>query len=78
LTNLPGGAEAVHFWHLHVHQDDIYRLLFQGGNDFVAGVGDTGDVTQSLQHAQGNFLVGGVVFGEEDAAGGASALPVPG
>ena len=50
-SDLPGGLEAVHFGHAHVHQDHV-GLVLGGGLDGlgpVGGLGDHGDPVGSVE-----------------------------
>ena len=58
--------QAVHFWHLHVHQDDVVHRFADRGYRLRAVVRDVGGVAHSLEQLQHELLVDGVVLGEQD------------
>jgi hypothetical protein len=62
-----GGIKAVHFRHLDVHQNEVERLLLQGGQRFLA-VGGQADLVPFLrQQNQRQPLIQGVIFHHQDA-----------
>ena len=57
--------EPAHLGHLHIHQDDVERLLLRALDGEPAVVHD-GDVMSLLfEHRGDQLLVGRVVFGHE-------------
>ena len=72
LANLPRGFQAVHLRHLHVEEEDVVGLLFERLEDFDAVAGDVGAIAQLVQDAEADFLVDGIVVGQEQAQGQAA------
>ena len=35
-ANEPGSLQAIHLWHLHIHENNIVRSALQGGQDLFA------------------------------------------
>ena len=64
------GFQPVHFRHLHVHQDHVVAVLLGQVDCLVAVAGDLDRVAPILQDVGGQFLVGGVVFHQQDAQRG--------
>ena len=72
LANLARRFEAVHLRHLHVEEQDVVGLLFQRLEDFHAVGGEVGAITQLVQDAEADFLVDGIVVGQQQAQGQAA------
>ena len=72
LADLPRRFQAVHLRHLHVEEQDVVGLLFQRFEDFDAVVGDVGAIAELVQHAEADFLVDGVVVGQQQPQGQAA------
>jgi len=68
-ADFAGGFVAVHLGHLDVHQDEIVGLGVASSDGLVAVAGDIRAVTKALKEADGDLLVDGVVFDEEDGEG---------
>ncbi len=67
LADAPGGLVTVEFGHLAVHEDSVIGEAAEGFDGFEA-IGDgVGGAAEFSQLAQGDFLVYGVILGEEDA-----------
>ncbi len=63
--------EAVHFRHMAIHEDQVVIAVPCRFDGFASVVHDFVAVPHSLEHAGDDFLVHGVVFGDEDAVAGA-------
>ena len=75
FADFAGGLEAVHFGHVHVHEDEVEAAGFGGGDGFEAVVGDVGFDADFAEDGGGDFLVHEVVSArrtrsEEKAARG--------
>ena len=66
VADLPGGLEAVHDGHLHVHQNQIIPGGGGGLNGLLAVAGDIRFQAKLLQNPQGDLLVGDIVLHDED------------
>ena len=60
------GLEAVHFGHLHVHQDHVEGAAGRELHRLAAVVRHGDAVSLPLEHLHGHLLVEGVVLGQED------------
>ncbi len=58
--------QAVHLWHLNVHQDHIEVLGLQGSETFQPVVGDDNVVSLFCQYCNCQFLIDETVFDQED------------
>jgi hypothetical protein len=68
-ANLPGGLDAVHLGHLHVHQDQrVVDFLACQFHSLPAVDGRVDDEAQVLQQGGGHFAVDHVVFHQQHAA----------
>ena len=67
LADPPGGLEAVHLGHLHVHEDDVVGVAADGLEGLEAVEGVVGAVAEALEDQEDELLVGGVVLDGEDA-----------
>ena len=61
-----GRFEAIHFRHLYVHQDQVEGLREEGVVSFFAVVGDDHLMAAFLQQPDGQLLIDGAVFGQQD------------
>lgn len=69
LAEDAGGGEAVHFGHLDIHQHEVKVALTEGIKGEFAVRDDFDGVALFFEDAEGEFLVDGVILGEEDAEG---------
>ena len=66
-ADLPGGLMAVHYGHLHVHQDDVVAALL-AGIDRRQSVSDDGyRVAGAFQQPDDEPLVDKIILGGEEA-----------
>ena len=63
----PGGLQAAHVGHLHVHEDQGVGLLARLFQGFHAILGDVHRQAHAVQQFQGHFPVDGVVLGQQQA-----------
>jgi hypothetical protein len=49
LADMNGSLKPIHFWHLHVHQNDIVPLSLQGSERFDPIAGEIGSIAEPLQ-----------------------------
>jgi len=61
----PGRFEAVHFRHLHIHENGDVIFLGHGVHDLVAVGHHIGPVPDLVEHQTGDLLVDGIVLGQE-------------
>ena len=66
LANGPECLEAVHLGHLQVHEDDIEIADLERSSGLQAVGGDDHRMAHPLEHADGHFLVDGMVLGQQD------------
>ena len=66
-TNLLGSLVAVHFGHVHVHQNDVKGLRLPQRQRFAAVIGNSQHVPLFAQHDTGQALIDHVVLGQQDA-----------
>lgn len=59
--------QSVHLRHLYIHQDDIVVIVAHPVQRLFAIAGHIGLVAQLVQDGQGQLLVDGMVFRDEDA-----------
>ena len=76
LANFCGGFESIHVRHLHVHQNNIERLLAEFLHRFPAVVRATHVWPAFFRIREAKFLVHSVVFGDQDAQTDASPRQV--
>ena len=67
LANVGRGFKAVHFRHLHIHQNHVESLFLQSLQRQAAVSGHHHGVTALGKNVQGQFRVDGVVLGQQDA-----------
>ena len=67
VTDAGGGIEAVHFWHLAVHENQIIAVVAQGFHAGEAIADDLRSIAEATQQAGDELLVHGIVLGDEDA-----------
>lgn len=60
------GLEPVHVRHLHVHQDHVEGIGGPRLDCFAAVAGDCHLMTLASQHPDGQFLIGQIVFGQQN------------
>ena len=63
-ANVAGCFQAIHDWHLHVHQYQIKFLAAGQGKCLSAITGDADLNAGTLQQLGGDFFIGRVIFGE--------------
>ena len=61
------GFVAIEAGHVAVHHDDVVATGFEGTQGVVAVIDGEDGAFPLLHHADGDFLVDGVVFGEKHA-----------
>ena len=67
LAEDTGGGEAVHFGHLDIHENEVKGAILDGVESEFAIGDDFDGMALFFEHAKGEFLVHGVILGEEDA-----------
>src|SRR5262249_42389533 len=67
FANRARGFDAIHFWHLHVHEDEIVRLPIKRRQRFNAIDRKVGLVTHLLEQTNRHFLIDGVVVAQQYA-----------
>ncbi len=69
LTNRLGGCQAVHVWHLHIHENDIKTIFgcLPDRNCLLSVIGDRHAMSTTLQQSLCQFLIGQSVFGQQNA-----------
>src|SRR6185503_12172248 len=68
-TQLGGGFVAIHHGHLTIHEHEVVAAALQGGESFFAVAHHLHAMTEFLDHAAREHLIGGVVLDDEDARG---------
>ena len=63
----PGGLEAVHHRHLHVHEDDVVALAPESLQRLEPIDGDVRSITHLLEQKKREPMVHLIVFSNEDA-----------
>ena len=66
-ADLAGSLQPIHLGHLHVHQDDVVVLPFQGLDGLQPVGSQVGAITHLTQQMYGQLLVEGVVLSQQDA-----------
>ena len=69
MLRMRRGLDAIHFGHMHVHQDQIVCLARECIYRFPAIGCNVGIIPQLLQHALHDLLVDQVIFRQQDAHG---------
>ena len=65
--NDPDGLEAVHFRHLYIHEHDVEAAGFERLDGLAGRRGDNDRWPRSLQHADCDLLVYGMILGQQDS-----------
>ena len=68
------GIEAIHFWHLHVHQDDVVIVLCRKRDGARAVLRQIGLQPDAAQQFERDHLIDRVVFGQQHARMGVIAF----
>ena len=63
------GCEAIHFWHLAIHQDQVEAATLQGCERLVAVGCDIAGAAAIFEQLGGVNLIDAVVFGDQHMAG---------
>ena len=63
-----GCQQAVHFWHLNVHEDEVEFLLTQEFDGFNTIIGNGEGKAHSINNSAHQFLIDGVIFCKQHVA----------
>ena len=66
-ANCTCGLQAIHVWHLHIHQHQAVIFLLQGFQGFKSVCGKIDAQTELLQQGGGDLLIDQIVFRQQQS-----------